>query len=514
MSRKKQNSFRPSLTVLENRDVPSVASISLGGGVLTVRANNAVTDVLVYQAPSWIYIEDQITGHIYTYSPANINTIVVDAGAGTSIFTAETTHPTTSKVVDFVGGAGTDTFVGDSGPVSMQAGSGSDTLFSAAGNDTMIGGSGSDYIKNGTGNSLLEAGTGTNYINGGTGVATIYGSVGNDTIVAMNGQADDIIYLGAGNEVIWEDDINGVTDAIVGTPSANDVIQSVPGFANPGPTNVLTGGNFQEPTPLPTNVYEAFPNRPLFAPQGPTVQDVKQYIKPVGGVAVGASTATNLDDSWLLAALGSIAATDPKAIEDNVVYFGDGTYGVNLGGTYFRVDNKLPVNEYGDTNSAYAEAGVNNSIWVPIVEKAFAYYATTVGQASYANLEAANGGAAIDVYEAFGASSANVGSTPLNGLGGFSNATELGQEIATLFQGGNSISIGLTAPVAGTSLNTGLPVNLVANREYTLLSYSESFSGLITSVVLRDPDGANSLGVTVTIANLFASSGTLDFGLV
>jgi len=520
MSKRNKNSFRPEITLLESRDVPSVAAVSLAGGILTVRANNLTTDIQVTQTPTSVVIKDQITGHAFVYKPASMQEIVVDAGAGTSVFTATATNPTTARLVKFVGGAGTDTFIGQSGPVSMVAGSGNDTLLSIAGNDTMIGGSGTDYIKGGSGNNLLEAGTGNDYLNGGTGVATIVGGGGDDTIVAINGQSDDTIFTAASanNGVIWEDFINGVGDFIVGS-TANYTVQEVPGFANGtfggvanGPTNVLGGGTFTEPTPLPGNFYEAFGKRPLFATAGPTVQDVKQFINKAGGGVNG--TGTNLDDSWLLSALGAIAQQDPKVIEENVVDFGDGTYGVNLGGSYYRVDNQLPVNEYGDTVTAYASTGVSNSLWVPIVEKAFAYFGTQVGPASYASLQASNGGAAVDVYLAFGASSTSVGSTPLNGPGGFPNSTELGQNIESLFQGGYSISVGLTATVAGTSLNTGLAVTLSANREYTVLSYNVNFNGVVTSVVLRDPSGTNPLGVTVTIANLFASAGSLDFGLV
>lgn len=509
MSKRNQNSFRPTLTVLENRDVPSVQAITLSGGVLNVKANNATTDVLVSQGAGVIIIEDVIAGSEWGYRPASVNSIVVTAGNGTTIFTAATSTPATAKVVKFVGGAGTDTFVGDAGPVSMVAGSGADTLTSVAGNDTMIGGAGTDYIKGGSGNNLLEGGTGSDYLNGGTGVETVVAGVGNDTIVTINGQNADTIYPASlGSGVIWLDDINGVTDNVVGDDS-NYVVQEVSGFAN-GASSVLNGGAIAEPTPLPGNFYEAFNSRPLFATGGPTLQDVKQYVSKTATGVNG--TGTNLDDSWLLAALGSIAATDPQAIEDNVVNFGDGTYGVDLAGNYYRVDNKLPVNEYGDTVSAYASTGVQNSMWVPIVEKAFAYYATLVGQPSYANLQAANGGASVYVYSAFNASVA--GSIPLNGPGGFPNSTALGSEIASLFQGGYSSSIGLTTAVTGTSQNTGKAVTLPANREYTLMSYTENLSGVVTSVVLRDPDGVNPLGVTVTIANLFLATGSLDFGLV
>ena len=48
MSRK-SNSFRPTLTILEGREVPSVTSVTLAGGILTVKSNNGTTNVLVSQ---------------------------------------------------------------------------------------------------------------------------------------------------------------------------------------------------------------------------------------------------------------------------------------------------------------------------------------------------------------------------------------------------------------------------------------------------------------------------------
>jgi hypothetical protein len=507
MSKRKQNSFRPSLTLLENREVPAVSTITLSGGILTVDTNSAATNVLVSQPVGSITIKDVTTNRAWSYSSTKVNEVIVNAGAGTDTFTATTTHPATAKLVEFIGGKGTDTFLGESGPVSMQAGSGSDTLTATAGNDTLVGGGGTDYIKGGSGDDLIEAGTGSDYLNGGTGIATIVAGVGDDTIVAMNGQATDTIYTGIGTAVIWEDSIGGVTDTIIGN-TAGDTIQAVPGFTNAGPTNVLNGGTFAEPTPLAGNSYEAFTSRPLFASGGPTAADVKQYINPAGGGVGG--TGTNLDDSWLLAGLAAIAREDPATIEQNVVSFGDGTYGVKLGDEYFRVDDKLPVNVAGETFTAYASVGLQNSLWVPIVEKAFAYYATPAGTPSYSNLLAVNGGTTPDVYAAFGATSG--GSEALNGVGGFANANDLGQSIEALLNSNFSTCVGLTTGVAGTSLSTGLAVNLVADREYTVLSYSVGFNGNVTSVVLRDPDGTNSTGVTVTLANLYASSGTLDFG--
>jgi hypothetical protein len=507
MSKRNQNLFRPGLTILENREVPTVGLITLSGGVLTVKANNAITNILITQPSGYVVVTDSIIDHTWVYNASQINQVVVVAGSGTDVFTTGTRFPNTAKLVRFVGGSGTDTFVSTSGNVSMQAGSGSDTLTATAGNDTLVGGAGADYMKGSSGTTLIEAGTGNDYMNGGTGTATIVGGIGNDTIVAMNGEATDTIDTGIGSEVLWVDSLNGVTDNIIGS-TTNDVVQAISSFANAGATTTLNGGTFREPTPLPGNTYEVFANRPLFASGGATYQDVKQYINPAGGGVNG--TGTNLDDSWLLAGLAAIALEDPQTIEDNVVNFGDGTYGVKLGDEYFRVDDKLPVNVPGETFTAYASVGVQDSIWVPIVEKAFAYYASPQGIPSYSNLLAANGGAATEVYAAFGATT--VGSDTLSGNGGFANATDLGLAIASVLNSNFSTSVGLTSTVAGTDVNTGAAVTLVANREYTVLSYDFNLNGQVTSVVLRDPSGANPAGVVVTIANLFAATGTLDFG--
>lgn len=511
MSKRKPNSFRPTVTPLEDRVIPSVSSITAASGVLTVKCTNNATIVLVSQTPTSITIRDQVAGKSWSYSPSNYSGVVVDAGSGSDTFTASATNPNSARRVTFVGGSGTDVFTGLSGPVSMKGGSGSDTLIATAGNDTLVGGSGTDYIQGGSGNCLLEAGTGNDYLNGGMGIATIVGGIGNDTIVAMNGQADDTIYTGIGQEVLWVDEVNGVTDFIIGS-TANATIQAVSGFANPGPTNVLNGGTFKEPKLLPDTFYEPFTNRPLFSTNGPTVADVNQYINPMGGGVNG--TGTTLDDSWLLAGLAAIAEQDPQAIEQNVVYFGDNTYGVKLGDSYYRVDDQLPVNTYGSTTTAYALTGVQNSMWVPIVEKAFAYYGSPVNAPNFINLVAVNGGVTDDVYLAFGANPDTVGSIPFNGPGGFANATELGQAFQLLMNAGYSTCAGLTAAVTGTDVDTGLAVNLVANREYTVTSVSIGFNGQVTGVVLRDPSGANPDGVYVTLAKLYAATGTIDFGLV
>jgi hypothetical protein len=77
-----------------------------------------------------------------------------------------------------------------------------------------------------------------------------------------------------------------------------------------------------------------------------------------------------------MASLSAVAKVSPTTIRQTVADMGDGTYAVHFenGGsdTYVRVDGELPVNWMG--TPVYAGLGAENSIWVGIVEKAWAVY--------------------------------------------------------------------------------------------------------------------------------------------
>jgi hypothetical protein len=136
----------------------------------------------------------------------------------------------------------------------------------------------------------------------------------------------------------------------------------------------LTGQNLVDPA-LANGVtrYANFSTRPLFADAGPTADDVRQGY---------------LGDCYYLATLGSVAAVKPAKIEQSVVELGDGTYAVqfkrNGHDIFVRVDGDLPTSANGQL--AYAGLGADDSVWVAIMEKAFAYIRTTV--ASYSAIEA------------------------------------------------------------------------------------------------------------------------------
>jgi hypothetical protein len=195
-----------------------------------------------------------------------------------------------------------------------------------------------------------------------------------------------------------------------------------------------------------------------------------------------------------------------------VVDFHDGTYGVRLGNSYYRIDNELPVYRTSTpanaNNLRYASLGAGNSMWVAIVEKAFALYRR--GLNSYASI---NGGSLDEANRAF--RSTSLGSKSLNSYG--TNYTALANDIAAKLAAGMSLTAGFTgaAPLAGA--------NIVTGHAYTVASVVRNSSGTITGIVLRNPwgvdgyrtvDGKNDGYVMLTPQQMLAQAGYLGWGRV
>jgi hypothetical protein len=98
-----------------------------------------------------------------------------------------------------------------------------------------------------------------------------------------------------------------------------------------------------------------------------------------------------------LAGLGAAARSNPNAIYQTVVALGDGTYAVELGGNYYRVDGDLPTSGPFSTTPRFARLGQQGSLWAPIVEKAYTLFRRGLG--TYASL---NGGGPSEVFRALG----------------------------------------------------------------------------------------------------------------
>ena len=159
-----------------------------------------------------------------------------------------------------------------------------------------------------------------------------------------------------------------------------------------------------------------------------------------------------LGDCWLLAGLAAIANDNPFALRQNVVDFDDGTYGVRLGNSFYRVDNDLPVTGADRTTPAYAELGAENSMWVAIAEKAFAHYRT--GANSYASIE---GGWSVEVNRAFGTTSPGDGR---------SAATAAPPPWPTTSTAAGTATDAVTIGFAGGSIAAGAP--LINGHMYTV----------------------------------------------
>jgi hypothetical protein len=215
-----------------------------------------------------------------------------------------------------------------------------------------------------------------------------------------------------------------------------------------------------------------------------------------------------LADCYALAGLGAIARDNPNAIRQNVVDFDDGTYGVRLGNSYYRVDNDLPVSSAGSTRPAYAQLGAQNSMWAAVVEKAFAHYRR--GQNSYASIE---WGWSVEMNRAFRSTSAGEKS-----IATYTSATALANDVGARAGSGQAVTIGFSGAKKTTS--SGAP--LVMGHQYIVSSVQRNSAGVVVSITLRNPwgvDGAGSDGrddgfVTVTPAQIYGHNGAVNWGRV
>jgi hypothetical protein len=465
--------FRPELTFLEDRTAPAVTAIRLYNGLLTVQADNQDTNILVHQnTPGLVLIRDITTNRTWSYAAAQVSRIDVYGGNGRDSITA--VGPASALLVRMFGGGGNDLLQArGAGRIVANGGAGNDILRGGGGNDRLIGQAGNDWLHGYDGNDLLDGGTGNDWLNGGAGANALIGGTGDDTLIAINDSTADTIQPNLGFDLIWVDKDGSTTDNIVGATTA-DVINAVAAFANPGADRTLDGDQLPDPALLPpsatgeTFYYERFTGRPLFGPNGPNINDIKQGV---------------LGDCWFLASLGSMAFANPNSIKSMVVDFGDGTYGVRFGSTFYRVDSDLPVSRYGDQFLSYTAFGQGGSMWAPIIEKAFTFHRLP-GANSYSSIE---DGFTIDAYNAFqlpGTGAIAFHTNHSYGLPAFANADSLGAGIKSLLYPPDpntkyAITIGIETSTTGY---------LLSNHQYIVTGVDlDGLTGRVLNVHLRNP---------------------------
>jgi Ca2+-binding RTX toxin-like protein len=301
-------------------------------------------------------------------------------------------------------GTGNDSVVGSSAGDKLYGDEGNDTLRGAGGNDTISGESGIDVLHGDGGNDHLDGGTEGDSLYGGAGDDLMLGSSGTDVLVAIGGGTNDQLSGGDNdNGGSWLDefwlDADG-TETHNATSAEIDAgcVHRIASFYD-GVSKELDGQDLSDPSLASSSDAPAMwhPNRhrfdgnPLFGPQGPIRTDINQG---------------SLGDCYFLAGLASIAGAKSKFIRNSIADLGDGTYAVRFSSgfgpsIYFRVDNELPANNIASGGGAmadgivYARLGHDDSMWVAIMEKAYAVYRG-------GDYDIIDGGWAEEPYEALG----------------------------------------------------------------------------------------------------------------
>jgi len=473
---KKKNRILPGLESLEQRNMPAVSALSLVNGTLTIQADNAATNVNVCRNGNSIRVEDS----------SNANGLwLVAPPPKTWDFTG------VSRVV-FNGGAGNDSFTGNVEFISY-------TAYGNGGNDYLEGYNAADYLFGGYGNDTLSGYGGDDTLVGGQGNDTMYGGDGNDVLVSLDNEVgNDKMWGGSGKDSFWVDIKYSLDRSwrIVSTTekaldlASGETVQVVWKFKN-GADITLDGDRIADPSAEGLG-YQRFNGRPLYGVTGPRMNDIRQG---------------QLGDCWLMAGLSAVALDSPGTLRENIVDFGDGTYGVRYGDSFYRVDNDLPV---AGTTLAYAQLGSQDALWVAIAEKAFAYYRT--GANSYSSL---NGGWGIEVNRALRSSS-----TGEKDLTSFGSATQLVNLLVEKWNQYQAVTIGFLDFQSGKSKN-GLPI--IGSHMYTLAGFEKNSSGTITGIKLRNPWGVDGVGndgnpndgiVTISPADLLRYNGWVNWGRV
>ncbi len=328
-------------------------------------------------------------------------------------------------------------------------------------------------IHGGEGNDTLNGGAGTDKIYGEAGTDSVNGGAGDDVIISVGDSATDRSAGGAGNDAFWTDSGETITDASA-AENAGGYVHRIAGFVSYQTTSKgkvrtarvgtnLNGENLADPLLDDASAkYKNFSTSALFATSGPTADDIVQgYV----------------GDCWYLSTLAAVAKTNANAIRQSVVELGDGTYAVqfaNANGSkaFVRVDGDLPTTSWGGMQ--YADMGKQNSVWVAIMEKAYACFRTPTLTANYANLD---GGWMSEAFNDLGYTTTDKWSAK--------TGDELLTFIANELKAGKAVTMAINNPVGGA------PV--IGSHAYTVVRVDVDAKGNKT-LVLRNPWGVDGAG--------------------
>lgn len=425
----------------------AMTSARCGFETLEPRQMLASTPLTVVTAPTALGLQLQVASGNKSDS---ISVAAVDGGLKVSNGTWSTTVNGSFASIRIQGGRGSDHIRVDASitiPVSIWGGLGDDTITGGSGDDALYGQFGTDVLVGGAGDDLLV-------------------NVGDSRFDRSTG--------GDGFDTFWCDDADGetITD-LSGEEIVNGAAQRVARFF--GFTKLrkgaeraaragldLLGEDLPDPGVDDASVtFRNFSNRPLFASDGPSQDDISQG-------AVG--------DCWYLATLASMAKTNPAAVRRAVIELGDGTYAVRFTDAgqmpvYVRVDGDLPVTSWGAMQ--YAGLGHEGSTWVAIMEKAAACFRYG-GLANYADLD---GGWMSEAFESLGYTSHAIWQSD----DGQDLLGKIGDELAE----GKAVTVAIYEPARYSPL--------IGSHAYTVEAVETDAQGQRT-LILRNPWGIDGVG--------------------
>ena len=270
-------------------------------------------------------------------------------------------------------GAQAQVFAGPFAGITIRTGGGADTIRLA---HTLLA-----HVR-------VEAGDGADSIfEAGPSGAWLDGGGGDDLIVSLGGGVDRVLG-GGGLDSLWGDWADLFAD-VSAAERAGGAFHRVAEFEQPFTRDEssllfvspeIAGQDLGDPLiGSPARGYANFADVPLFV-DGPRYDDVEQG-------AVG--------DCYYLACLAGYARSDPQLIRQMIAPLGDGSFAVRFyrqgREVFLRLDADLPVTGAGGL--AYAGLGSDGELWVPLLEKAYAFF--RYGQNSYASI---SGGWMTPVY--------------------------------------------------------------------------------------------------------------------
>lgn len=406
------------------------------------------------------------------------------------------------------GGSGNDTMDMGGGDDFAAGGTGNDTLRGGDQNDTLHGWQGDDMLLGGAGNDTLLGQDDQDTLNGGPDADHLNGGSGSDALIAIDGGFADTVVAGhpmsdaGGFDTVWADQAGPlVRDAVSGADATLDRVHRVFAFRN-GADATLDGDAIADPdatrdargNPIAAG-YRNFRTRPLFSDIGPSLTDVTQQ---------------NRGDCGLMATAAAIAHDSPQVIRRTVADAGDGTYLVSLGANFYRVDADLPTGGAWGTGPRNAGLGLQGSLWVAIVEKAFTHFRTDGANHSYRSLDAGWPAEYARAFNLTGVGTADFGpmSSAPNAAGVVTTTTTgtaaaLGNRIRAEWNvRGRSVTIATDGVVPA-----GSPIG--RSHCWAVTGVNADAAGTVTSIALRNPHGSS---ITVSVANIFAAGVRLTWG--